>query len=154
MLYITVVHVYYIQIEINCNKYEKPSVVFPLVVIIDQHCHTYNLMFLKFHFHFRNLEMEFEYVAVGHHPTDVVVISTGYYAEIFSFIHYERHLDRESSSSSGASQLNIQDTPQHEPKAHLEPSQEINNRRKRSRVAIKRRRRLYKQRRMQREMNN
>ena len=45
-----------------------------------------------------------EYVAVGKHPTDIVVISTGLFGEYFSFIDYEHHLTKESSSSSGASQ--------------------------------------------------
>ena len=84
----------------------------------------------------------FSYVAVGDHPTDVVVITTGRYAEIFSFIHYEKViLEQQSSSSTGTHE---------EPTQHMEEQ----HKRKRSQAAIRWCRKLYKQRKIQKQMNN
>ena len=48
-----------------------------------------------------SMDADFDYVAVGSHPTDVVVITIGHYADTFSFQHYYEILRKESSSSSG-----------------------------------------------------
>ena len=76
----------------------------------------------------------FSYVAVGDHPTDVVVITTRKYAEIFSFLHYEKVIltEQQSSSCTGTLEDESTQTMEQQPK------------RKRSREAIKERHRLYK----------
>ena len=63
--------------------------------------------------------MDFNYVAVSHHPSDVVVLNTGMYAEVFSFIHYNRELQKLSSSSSGAQQQQQQQQQQKTGKSSL-----------------------------------
>ena len=53
------------------------------------------------------MDTNYEYIAVGYHPTGVIVLSIGHCAEVMSFNDYEYQLcklDKEGSSSSGALQ--------------------------------------------------
>ena len=48
------------------------------------------------------MDTNYEYIAVGYHPTDVIVLSIGHYAEVMSFNDYEYQLsklDKEGPSS-------------------------------------------------------
>ena len=75
----------------------------------------------------------FSYVVVGDHPTDVVVITTGRYTEIFSFLHYEKVIltEKQSSSCTGTHEDETTQPMEQKPK------------RRRSKEAIKQRHRLY-----------
>lgn len=93
--------------------------------------------------------MDFNYVAVSHHPSDVVVLNTGMYAEVFSFIHYNRELQKLSSSSSGAQQQQEKQSVANQNQPAGNQPKPINKRR-RSLEAIRHRHRLYKLRKLQR----
>ena len=87
---------------------------------------------------------------MGYHPTDVIVLSIGHYAEVMIFNDYEYQLsklDKEGSSFSGALQ-DEQDKPDVKElvQNYMKPNQ------KRSRAAIQQRQWLYKQRKQQRDI--
>ena len=80
------------------------------------------------------MDTNYEYIAVGYHPTDVIVLFIGRYAEVMSFNDYEYQLsklDKEGSSSSGALQDEQEKPDVKEPiQNYMKPNQ------KRSRAAI------------------
>ena len=83
------------------------------------------------------MDTNYEYITVRYHPTDVIVLSIGRYAEVMSFNDYEYQLsklDKEGSSSSGALQDEQEKSDVKEPiQNYMKPNQE------RSRAAIQRR---------------
>ena len=83
------------------------------------------------------MDTNYEYIAVGYHPTDVIVLSISCCAEVMSFNDYEYQLsklDKEGSSSFGA----LQDE-QEKPDVKEPIQNYMKHNQKRSRAAIQQR---------------